>query len=86
MVIFFLKNCEKLFCIAEARTHFWGKIWQRLYVYYIGKFNVSLTNDVVSFEQLGLYDSEIDIIFWINLRKCSLFRDLGVKRINIMLK
>ena len=45
---------KKVYCGAKASSFFGKKIAVFLGIIHL-KFNVSLTNDVVSFEKLGLY-------------------------------
>ena len=52
VLIFFAEKCEELLH-CKSSSHFFGKKWQCFYVWYVWNFNVTLTNDVVSFEQLG---------------------------------
>ena len=41
------------FCSAKANSHFFSKKFQHICVSLDANFNESLTNDIVSFEQLG---------------------------------
>ena len=51
--IFCWKNVSS-FCTAKSYSHFFSKTFQHICVSLDVNFNESLTNDIVSFEQLGL--------------------------------
>ena len=48
ILIFFLKKCD-----CKSYSHFFSKKFQHICVSLDVNFNESLTNDIVSFEQLG---------------------------------
>ena len=52
-----------LIFFAEKMSHFFSKKFQRICVSLDVNFNESLTNDVVSFEQLGPDFGNLDFIF-----------------------
>ena len=51
--IFFAEKNVSSFCTAKSYSHFFSKKFQHICVSLDVNFNESLTNDVVSFEQLG---------------------------------
>ena len=52
ILVFFAKNVSS-FCTAKATHIFFSKKFQHICISLDVNFNESLTNDVVSFEQLG---------------------------------
>ena len=52
ILIFLLKKCAVLF-YCKSYSHFYSKKFQHICVSLDVNFNESLTNDIVSFEQLG---------------------------------
>ena len=53
ILIFFAKKNVSSFCAAKATHIFFSKKFQHICVSLDVNFNESLTNDIVSFEQLG---------------------------------
>ena len=54
ILIFFAEKNVSSFCTAKSTHIFFSKKFQHICVSFDVNFNESLTNDVVSFEQLGL--------------------------------
>ena len=51
--VFLLKKCEKLLQMQKLLTFFFSKNISAYALFDYQSFNITLTNDVVSFEQLG---------------------------------
>ena len=67
ILVFFAEKIEVAFAHCKSYSHFFSKKFQHICLSLYVNFNESLTNDVVSFEQLGRCGAFLCVVLFVVL-------------------